>query len=182
MAQNRTVRCPVAATLDIVGDRWTLLVVRDLLRGRRRYSEIAETVEGIPSSVLSDRLKLLEREWNEPAKRHALWCHHDHPINFNLGRLMGGEWHSSVATTARADIRLSFYPGMSREQVLATMGNPFRREVDENTEFLIYDTDNWAGSEAGRFTPICIKEGKVTGWGRSYYDNSLKIKSEITVK
>ncbi len=62
MAQNRTVRCPVAATLDIVGDRWTLLVVRDLLRGRRRYSEIAETVEGIPSSVLSDRLKLLERE------------------------------------------------------------------------------------------------------------------------
>lgn len=72
--------------------------------------------------------------------------------------------------------------GMSREQVLATMGNPFRREVDENTEFLIYVTDNWAGSEAGRFTPICIKEGKVTGWGRSYYDNSLKIKSEITVK
>lgn len=66
-------------------------------------------------------LKLLEREWNEPAKRHALWCHHDHPINFNLGRLMGGEWHSSVATTARADIRLSFYPGMSREQVKAAV-------------------------------------------------------------
>ena len=62
-------------------------------------------------------LKLLEREWNEPKRRHALWCAHDHPINFNLGRLAGGEWPSSVATTARADIRLSFYPDMSREEV-----------------------------------------------------------------
>ena len=72
--------------------------------------------------------------------------------------------------------------GMSRDQVLATMGNPFRREVYEDTEFLIYVTNNWAESEADRFTPICVKEGKVVGWGRSYYDNSLKIKSEITVR
>lgn len=68
-------------------------------------------------------LKLLEREWNEPHRRHALWCAHDHPINFNLGRLAGGEWASSVATTARADIRLSFYPDMSREDV--------RRQVEQ---------------------------------------------------
>lgn len=68
---------------------------------------------------LFTELKLLEREWNEPKRRHALWCSHEHPINFNLGRLSGGEWHSSVATTARADIRLSFYPDMSRESVRA---------------------------------------------------------------
>lgn len=59
---SRTVRCPVATTLDIVGDRWTLLVVRDLLRGQARFSELQESVEGIPPSVLSDRLKVLERE------------------------------------------------------------------------------------------------------------------------
>ena len=64
-------------------------------------------------------LKLLEREWNAPARRHPMWCAHEHPINFNLGRLMGGEWPSSVATTARADIRLSFYPDMTREEVRA---------------------------------------------------------------
>src|SRR5262245_705123 len=58
----RTVRCPVATTLDLVGDRWTLLVVRDLLRGKRRFSELQISVEGIPSSVLSERLKSLERE------------------------------------------------------------------------------------------------------------------------
>ncbi|MFM1988341.1 MAG: hypothetical protein RJA99_1298 [Pseudomonadota bacterium] len=66
-------------------------------------------------------LKLLEREWNEPARRHPLWCAHEHPINFNLGRLAGGEWASSVATTCTAEIRLSFYPDMSREQVKAAI-------------------------------------------------------------
>ena len=66
---------------------------------------------------LFTELKLLEREWNEPSRRHALWCAHEHPINFNLGRLSGGEWHSSVATTCTADIRLSFYPDMSAQQV-----------------------------------------------------------------
>ncbi|MCC7366630.1 MAG: helix-turn-helix transcriptional regulator [Dehalococcoidia bacterium] len=59
---TRKVRCPVAATLDVVGDRWTLLVVRDLLRGQARFTELQASVEGIPASVLSDRLKLLERE------------------------------------------------------------------------------------------------------------------------
>jgi len=67
--------------------------------------------------TLFAELKLLEREWNQPARRHPMWCAHEHPINFNLGRLSGGEWPSSVATTCRAEIRLSFYPGMSRAEV-----------------------------------------------------------------
>jgi DNA-binding HxlR family transcriptional regulator len=58
----RQLLCPIASTLDLVGDRWTLLIVRDLLRGRRRFAELKESVENIPGSVLSDRLKLLERE------------------------------------------------------------------------------------------------------------------------
>ena len=66
-------------------------------------------------------LKLLEREWNEPRRRHAMWCAHEHPINFNLGKLSGGEWASSVATTCVAEIRLSFYPDMSREAVRAAV-------------------------------------------------------------
>ena len=70
---------------------------------------------------LFGELKVLEREWNAPASRHRLWCRHEHPINFNLGRLEGGEWPSSVATTCRADIRLSFYPGMSTAQARAAV-------------------------------------------------------------
>lgn len=52
--------CPVARSLDILGDRWTLLVVRDLLRGRTRYSDLLTSLEGISPNLLSDRLKRLE--------------------------------------------------------------------------------------------------------------------------
>lgn len=53
--------CPVACALDLLGDRWTLLLVRDLLRGRARFHEFAEGLPGIAPNVLSDRLKLLEQ-------------------------------------------------------------------------------------------------------------------------
>lgn len=53
-------RCPVAATLELVGDRWTLLIVRDLLRGRKRFNELRMSVDGIPPAVLAARLRALE--------------------------------------------------------------------------------------------------------------------------
>ena len=45
--------CPVAACLDLLGDRWTLLVVRDLFSGKHRYGEFAESMEGIPTNILA---------------------------------------------------------------------------------------------------------------------------------
>lgn len=54
--------CPVAAALDILGDRWTLLVVRDLLKGKKRYGEFLESGEKIPTNILASRLKTLEAE------------------------------------------------------------------------------------------------------------------------
>lgn len=57
---SRSIKCPVASTLDLVGDRWTLLVIRDLLRGRSKFTELRDSVEGIPPAILSLRLKLLE--------------------------------------------------------------------------------------------------------------------------
>jgi DNA-binding HxlR family transcriptional regulator len=55
----RRSRCPVACTLDMLGDRWTLLVVRDLMRGKRRFAELVESPERIPTNILADRLKRL---------------------------------------------------------------------------------------------------------------------------
>lgn len=53
--------CPIANVLDIVGDKWTLLVVRDLLlAGKRRYGEFQSSPEAIPTNILADRLKRLE--------------------------------------------------------------------------------------------------------------------------
>jgi DNA-binding HxlR family transcriptional regulator len=52
--------CPVAKTLELVGDRWTLLVVRDLLRATRRFQDLLASLPGIAPNILSDRLKLME--------------------------------------------------------------------------------------------------------------------------
>ena len=52
--------CAVANSLDIVGDKWSLLVVRDLLHGKRTYGELADSPERIPTNLLADRLKRLE--------------------------------------------------------------------------------------------------------------------------
>ena len=51
--------CPVASTLDIIGDRWTLLIVRDLFKGKKRYNEFLESAEKIPSNILASRLKTM---------------------------------------------------------------------------------------------------------------------------
>ncbi len=52
--------CAVAAALDVVGDRWTLLVVRELLVGPRRYGELLAGLPGVATNLLADRLRKLE--------------------------------------------------------------------------------------------------------------------------
>lgn len=52
--------CSVATTLDILGDKWSLLIVRDLFLGRNTFSEFLKSApEGIASNILNDRLKKL---------------------------------------------------------------------------------------------------------------------------
>src|SRR5437763_10875257 len=69
--------CPVACTLDVIGDRWTLLLVRDLLGGPRRYGDFLAASERIPTNVLADRLRRLEREGLIRAERYS-----EHPPRF----------------------------------------------------------------------------------------------------
>src|ERR1700746_3412861 len=52
--------CAIARALDIVGDRWSLLLVRELILGPRRYRDLAAGLPGIPSNVLAARLKDLQ--------------------------------------------------------------------------------------------------------------------------
>ena len=61
-SERRSV-CPVACTLDVVGDKWTLLVIRDLMFGRSHFKEFLQSPEGIATNILSNRLtRLLEHE------------------------------------------------------------------------------------------------------------------------
>jgi DNA-binding HxlR family transcriptional regulator len=52
--------CPIACALDELGDKWTLLVIRDLLLGKRRYQELMTSPERIATNILANRLKKLE--------------------------------------------------------------------------------------------------------------------------
>ena len=52
--------CPVAHALDLVGERWSLLVVRELMHGPKRYTDLADGLPGIGTNILASRLRDLE--------------------------------------------------------------------------------------------------------------------------
>ncbi len=54
--------CPIASTLDLVGDRWTLVILRDMINGKSRYSEFLDSPERITTNILADRLTRMETE------------------------------------------------------------------------------------------------------------------------
>ncbi|MGA7393778.1 MAG: helix-turn-helix domain-containing protein [Terrimicrobiaceae bacterium] len=58
---HRRSTCPLACSLDLFGDRWTLLVIRDLVLGKTRFKEFVSSPENIPTNVLSERLERLLR-------------------------------------------------------------------------------------------------------------------------
>lgn len=65
---------PIAKVLEVIGERWTILILQDLLRGNHRFAELRESVEGIAPNVLSSRLKILERHGIVERKFYS-----DHP-------------------------------------------------------------------------------------------------------
>jgi len=60
MAKTYDQYCPVAHALGVVGERWALLVVRELLQGPKRYTDLAEGLPGIGTNILASRLRDLE--------------------------------------------------------------------------------------------------------------------------
>lgn len=58
--KQRRSPCPVSCTLDLIGDRWTLLVIRDLFAGKTHFKDFTSSPEGIATNVLADRLALLQ--------------------------------------------------------------------------------------------------------------------------
>jgi DNA-binding HxlR family transcriptional regulator len=83
--------CAVASTLDLVGDKWSLLVVRDLLRGSVTYGELQNSPERIPTNILADRLKKLEE-----AGLIAKSPYQEHPVRYAYGLTEKGRDMSNV--------------------------------------------------------------------------------------
>jgi DNA-binding HxlR family transcriptional regulator len=105
--------CAAAHALDLVGERWALLVVRELLLGPKRFSDLRADLPGISPNVLSQRLKDLEdigvivrEELPPPAARsvYALseWGHELEPVLQQLGR-----WGARSPSRPQAPISLA---------------------------------------------------------------------------
>ncbi len=78
--------CAVACTLDLVGDKWSLLVIRDLLQGCVTYGELQNSRERIPTNILADRLKKLEE-----ARLISKSAYQEHPVRYNYALTAQGE-------------------------------------------------------------------------------------------
>ena len=52
--------CPVATTVQLIGNKWKLLIIRNLLAGPQRFTELRKTIPGISQKVLTDNLRALE--------------------------------------------------------------------------------------------------------------------------
>lgn len=59
MSQKRRSPCPIACALDLFGDKWTMLIVRDLACGKAQFKEFSASPERIATNILTDRLKRL---------------------------------------------------------------------------------------------------------------------------
>lgn len=65
-------RCPIARTLDLIGERWTLLMLRDLfVHGERRFQDFQSSLEGISPTTLTQRLRQLEEAKIVARRAHA---------------------------------------------------------------------------------------------------------------
>jgi len=61
--ENHRSGCPVNLMLEVFGDKWSLIIIRDIMfQGKRYFRELLQSEEGIASNILSDRLAMLERE------------------------------------------------------------------------------------------------------------------------
>ena len=58
MKKNRS-NCPLTSVLDIIGDKWSLIIIRDLFLGKKTFTEFAKSKEKIATNILSNRLELL---------------------------------------------------------------------------------------------------------------------------
>jgi DNA-binding HxlR family transcriptional regulator len=72
--------CPLAYALEIVGDRWTLLIIRDMMLGTRRFNDLERGLPGISRALLSKRLRqlqahgLVEKRVNQAGRQSTEYC------------------------------------------------------------------------------------------------------------
>jgi DNA-binding HxlR family transcriptional regulator len=128
-----TPRCPISFAMNMLGDRWSLLIIRDMmLFGRRRYSEFLASSEGISTNILAARLKQMQQldlveKFSDPSNRKAsVYLLTDKGLRLFpvlLEVIRWGQQHDerSMITDAMA-------------QALRDGGQPLARQIQERVE------------------------------------------------
>ena len=127
--------CPVAKSLEVVGDRWTLLLVRDLLRGASRFQDFQKSLKGIAPKILSERLKLMEEHGlvtrrfysDHPPRAEYLLTDKDKELGLVVGALASwGSRHvyrhaALVHTNCGSPVQMGYYCPHCDERVRGTV-------------------------------------------------------------
>ncbi|HIE80087.1 MAG TPA: transcriptional regulator, partial [Nitrospinaceae bacterium] len=80
-------KCPMTNTLDLIGDKWTLLVIRDMIFfGRKQFRDFLDSPEGISTNILTERLKRLEK--HGIIEKHS---YQDNPVRYEYSLTQIGQ-------------------------------------------------------------------------------------------
>lgn len=152
MPQNRSYKllCPIARGLDRIGDRWTMLILRDLLAGPARFSELQRGLTGIAANLLTDRLAKLITDGlvikQEGAHGTMLYRitelgEKTRDILFDLA-LFGGQFQPESEPSDPGNLRT----------IAVTLGTACQRVVTDDLDFeasMIVDGEQFALSARG---------------------------------
>lgn len=130
--------CGLARALDVVGERWSLLVVRELLEGPRRFNELLDGLPGVASNLLVERLRHLEAKGvieHHEDNRYALteWGRGLHEAIYALGRWAG----PLMVKRGKA----AFRPGWLRHMVIARFEGVDAQRKDMTVEMRLPDAE-----------------------------------------
>ena len=124
--------CGLAKALDIVGERWTLLIIRDLLIGARTYTELMESQEGITTNLLAERLKYLESSglvYKNKEGKTFLYNLTELGIELEPAILALGAWGSKIAKVEKDDRFDLAYGMISLRRRVKPMGKNWAIEL-----------------------------------------------------
>lgn len=133
--------CALARALDVAGDRWSLLIVRELKPGPRRFTDLIDGLPGIPRNLLTERLRGLERdgviarqELPPPAARQVYALTDD-------GRDLAEAMHGLIAWGAgrlgERDPRETFHPRWAAVAMAALADRETAKGVSETYQYLV---------------------------------------------
>jgi len=133
--------CALARALDVVGDRWTLLIVRELKPGPRRFTDLIDGLPGIPRKVLTERLRGLARDGviarQELPPPAARWVYALTDNGLVLAEAMGGLVAWGAGRLGELEPTESFRPRWTAVAMAALADREAAKGVSETYQYLI---------------------------------------------